>query len=93
MPSPEEEALPSFGLAALVAASVVYWIASSGQAPVEEIRVGLHRNDPRAAAGYTLFGTPGGPVFLIDNAGRMVQRWKCRNSPISPARSCCRTGI
>ena len=57
-----------------MAASVVYWIASSGQAPVEEIRVGLHRNDPRAAAGYTLFGTPGGPVFLIDNAGRMVQR-------------------
>ena len=76
MPLPGRRSVAVLGLAALVAAFVVYWIASSAQAPVEEIRVGLHRNDPGAAAGYTLFGTPGGPVFLIDNTGRMVHRWK-----------------
>ncbi len=38
--------------------------------------MGLHRNDPGASAGYTLFGTRAGPVFLIDNAGYVVHRWE-----------------
>ena len=63
------------GLAAVVAVSAIDSIASERQAPIEEIRAGLHRNDPGASAGYTLFGAEAGPVFLIDNAGYMVHGW------------------
>ena len=38
--------------------------------------MGLYRNDPGASAGHTLLDTPGGPVFLIDNAGYVVHRWE-----------------
>ena len=40
------------------------------------VQAGVIRNDPGAAAGYTLFEAAlGGPVFLIDNAGHMVHQW------------------
>ena len=46
------------------------------------VQVGLIRNDPGAAAGYTLFGAKAGPVFLIDNAGHMVHRWDLSESSL-----------
>ena len=61
------------GLAALAVAWFIY--STENQAPVGKIPIGLIRNDPGAAAGYTLFDTRAGPVFLIDNAGYMVHRW------------------
>ena len=66
-PGEKRRSYAVLGLAALAAASVVYWIAFA-QASVEEIRVGLRRNDPGAAAGYTNAqrlengNTPIGPV-------------------------------
>ena len=64
------------GLAAFAAVFVVCSTASERQAPPEEIQAGLHRNDPGAFAGYTLFGAQASPVLLIDNAGHMVHRWR-----------------
>ena len=65
------------GLAALAAGAITHWSASERQAPLsQQIPIGLIRNDPGAAAGYTLFDTRAGPVFLIDNAGHMVHRWR-----------------
>ena len=63
------------GLAALAAVSVIQSTATERQAPAGTIQFGLIRNDPGAAAGYTLFDSAHGPVFLIDNAGHMVHRW------------------
>ena len=69
--------LPPLTCAVLAALLVVDSIASDrALSPSKEIRVGLHRNDPGASAGHTLFGTRAGPVFLIDNAGYVVHRWE-----------------
>ena len=38
--------------------------------------VGLLRSEPGAFPGYTLFGTSSNAVYLIDNQGRLVQRWE-----------------
>ena len=50
------------------------WSASNPPAEVE-MPIGLLRNEPGAAPGYTLFGTRNGPAYLIDNAGQMVHKW------------------
>ena len=63
------------GLAALGVAWLIYCNAPERQAALGKIPIGLIQNDPGAAAGYTLFGTRAGPVFLIDNAGHMVHEW------------------
>ena len=52
--------------------------------PLEDIRAGLIRNDPGAAAGYTLFGTRNGPAFLIDNAGQLVHQWTMPEHAVFP---------
>ena len=77
-PRPRSLRLPiaMAGLVALAAVSPTHAIAPEHQAPVEKIQLGLIRNDSGTAPGYTLFGTLTGPVFLIDNAGHMVHRWK-----------------
>ena len=55
------------------------------QPPPAEVEtpIGLLRNEPGAAPGYTLFGTWNGPAYLIDNAGRMVHKWDMQGNEAS----------
>ena len=74
--------LVMLGLAALAAVSTSSSTASEREASLGKLRAGLMRNDPGAAAGYTLFDTHAGPVFLIDNAGHLVHRWDLPGSAV-----------
>src|SRR5581483_9065871 len=53
--------------------------ADDGPAKAEppKVKLGLHLNDPRALAGYTLLAPMNAKnVYLLDNEGRVVHRWK-----------------
>jgi hypothetical protein len=58
----------------------------SPPAPKPKVKLGLHINDSKALAGYTLLSTMNSKsIYLLDNEGRIVHTWK----PETTSMHCC----